>query len=72
MHGKYPNWLKQRVISDEGHLSNEQAAYYLTKIIGDNTKKIVLAHLSKENNTPEIALDTVTSTLKNEGIKLPD
>ena len=72
MHGKYPNWLKQRVISDEGHLSNEQAAYYLTKVIGDNTKKIVLAHLSKENNTPEIALETVTSTLTNEGIKLPD
>ena len=69
MHGRYPNWLKQRVISDEGHLSNEQAGYYLSKIIGDNTKHIVLAHLSKENNTPEIALDTVINTLKDEGIK---
>ena len=72
MHGRYPNWLKHRVISDEGHLSNEQTSFYLTRLIGNRTKKVVLAHLSKENNTPEIALDTITSTLKNEGIKLKD
>ena len=69
MHGKYPNWLKQRVVSDVGHLSNEQAAYYLSKIIGDRTKKVILAHLSEENNTPDIALDTVINTFINEEIK---
>ena len=68
MHGKYPNWLKQRVVSDVGHLSNEQAAYYLTKIIGDRTKKVILAHLSEENNTPEIALDTIINAFVNEDI----
>ena len=72
MHGKYPSWLKQRVLSDEGHLSNEQTAYYLTKLIGNKTKKIILAHLSQENNTPEVALDTILSTLKNNKIKFND
>lgn len=64
MHGRYPSWLKQRVSSDVGHLSNGQAGTYLSKVIGDRTKKVVLAHLSEENNTPEIALDTVKSYLK--------
>ena len=72
MHGKYPSWLKQRVISDEGHLSNEQAAYYLSKSIGKKTRKVILAHLSQENNTPEIALDTVLTTLKDNNIKFND
>ena len=69
MHGKYPMWLKKRVLSDEGHLSNEQSSYYLSHLIGDKTKKIVLAHLSEENNTPEIALETLKDALKEEGIK---
>jgi len=64
MHGRYPSWLKQRVSSDVGHLSNGQAGTYLSKVIGDRTKQVVLAHLSEENNTPEIALDTVKSYLK--------
>jgi phosphoribosyl 1,2-cyclic phosphodiesterase len=64
MHGRYPTWLKQRVASDVGHLSNGQAGTYLSKVIGDRTKKVILAHLSEENNTPEIALDTVKSYLK--------
>lgn len=59
MHGRYPKWLKKRVGSDVGHLSNEASAYYLTKIIGPDTKQIILAHLSGENNTPEIALETI-------------
>lgn len=59
MTGPYPDVLKRRVISDKGHLSNEQAGNYLKEIIGDNTKKIILAHLSEINNTPEIALKTV-------------
>ncbi len=59
MHGRYPAWLKKRVISDKGHLSNHDSSVYLSKLIGDNTKKIILAHLSKENNTEEIALNTI-------------
>ena len=68
MNGRYPVWLKKRVNSDEGHLSNHQAAFYLSKFIGPNTKQIVLAHLSKENNTPEIALASVKEELKENGI----
>lgn len=69
MHGSYPPWLKARVRSDEGHLSNQQAGFYLSKIIGDNTKKVILAHLSKENNTHELAIETVLNTLKENDIE---
>lgn len=64
MTGPYPYILKQRVVSDKGHLSNETAGTYLKELIGDRTKKIVLAHLSEINNTPEIALKTVGDILK--------
>lgn len=63
MTGPYPYVLKQRVVSDKGHLSNEQSGNYLKEIIGDNTKKIILAHLSEINNTREIALKTVKDIL---------
>lgn len=64
MHGKYPPWLKQRVLSDRGHLSNQASSFYLSKLIGDNTNYVVLAHLSHENNTEEIAVRTLKNTLK--------
>ena len=57
MDGPYPRFLKERVISDRGHLSNKTTAKYLAKIIGDNTKYVILAHLSETNNTPEKALE---------------
>jgi len=72
MHGKYPKWLKQRVLSDKGHLSNQACSFYLSKLIGDNTKKVILAHLSHENNTEEIALSTLKSTLKEYKIDFED
>lgn len=64
MNGPYPAWLKTRILSDKGHLSNNSSGFYLAKLIGPNTKKVILAHLSHENNTPEIALKTVQKTLK--------
>lgn len=51
--GKYPYHLKQRIRSDRGHISNEEATKYLKKLIGNNTKYVMLAHLSEENNSPE-------------------
>ncbi len=63
INGKYPKWLQQRILSDKGHLSNDRAGFYLSKVIGDQTKKIVLAHLSEENNCAEIALRTVSEKL---------
>jgi len=68
MTGPYPYILKQRVLSDKGHLSNELSGNYLNQIIGDKTKRIVLAHLSEINNTPEIALKTVKSIINNDNI----
>lgn len=49
--------LKNRILSDMGHLCNEDSAIAACEIIGDNTKEIVLAHLSEEANTPELALE---------------
>lgn len=59
MTGPYPYILKQRVLSDKGHLSNETSGNYLKEIIGIDTKRIILAHLSEINNTPDIAIKTV-------------
>jgi phosphoribosyl 1,2-cyclic phosphodiesterase len=58
-----PFWLKHRIASDTGHLCNEDASRILCRLIGEHTKKIVLAHLSDEANTPELALDTLQSRL---------
>ena len=63
MEGSYPSYLKKRIIGDKGHLSNVQAAEYLTYFVGPKTKWIVLAHLSDENNNYEKAYDTVKKVL---------
>lgn len=62
LHGPYPKWLKDRVMGPYGHLSNKDSSIYLAKNIGENTKKIVLMHLSHKNNTEEIALETIRET----------
>jgi phosphoribosyl 1,2-cyclic phosphodiesterase len=62
---KYPHQTKIRILSDKGHLSNKDSAYYLSKFIGNNTKYVVLAHLSEENNCPELATSTLVETLNN-------
>ncbi len=64
MEGKYPYYLKQRILSDKGHLSNNDASYYLSEFIGSNTKTIILAHISDDNNTYDLALDTLKKVLK--------
>lgn len=65
--GSYPFHLKRRILSDEGHLSNEDSAYYLSKyLIGPNTKEVILIHLSKENNTESIAINTLKDALVKE------
>ena len=64
MNGPYPKWLKDRVVGSSGHLSNKDASVYLAKLIGPNTKKIILTHLSHHNNTEDIALETIKETFK--------
>ncbi|HBA37988.1 MAG TPA: MBL fold metallo-hydrolase [Firmicutes bacterium] len=72
INGSYPKWLKSRILSDHGHLSNNAAGFYLSKLIGPNTKKVILAHLSKENNTEDEAVRTVKKTLKEYEIDFED
>lgn len=68
MNGKYPYHIKQRILGDSGHLSNHDAAYYASKVVGDQTKKIILAHLSEENNNPSLALTTFKKTFEDKEI----
>ena len=57
--GGYPYPLKQRILSDRGHLSNESAGKLLCHLLHDDLKAVLLGHLSKENNYEELAFETV-------------
>lgn len=57
--GPYPYYLKQRILGNRGHLCNEMAGRLIKELMNDHLKKVVLGHLSKENNYQELALETV-------------
>ena len=57
--GRYPYYLKQRILSDKGHLSNENCGRLLCRLLHDNMKSIMLGHLSAENNLAELAYEAV-------------
>lgn len=63
-----PFSLIQRILGDTGHLSNEACAHYLAELIGPRTRHIVLAHLSEEANSPEVALETIDKIFRKYGI----
>ena len=56
--GKYPYYLKRRILSNSGHLSNEACADELPNFVKNGTDKFILAHLSQENNIPELAYES--------------
>ena len=64
--------LKNRILSDKGHLCNEDSAIATYEIIGNGTKEIVLAHLSEEANTPEVALDAYKRIFNHFGLDIND
>jgi phosphoribosyl 1,2-cyclic phosphodiesterase len=70
VNGKYPHFLKTRIRSDNGHLGNHQTADFLAENINDNLSHICLAHLSKNNNTREKALQSIHQTFLKKGITL--
>ena len=70
--GPYPYPLKRRILSDEGHLSNEACGQLLSEIISDKMQYIILGHLSKDNNYPELAFETVRNELMFNDIDLND
>ena len=57
--GRYPYYLKMRILGEKGHLSNEASGRLLSEVLHDNMKHILLGHLSKENNYPALAYETV-------------
>ena len=59
MVGPYPYPLKRRIMGNTGHLSNERAGQFLSRVIGKNCRNVFLGHLSKENNYGELAYETV-------------
>ncbi len=62
--GPYPIYLQERIRANTGHLSNEQAGYFLAEIYSERLKNIFLCHLSKENNTPAMAYSTIKTHLE--------
>lgn len=58
--GPYPSFLKRRIASSRGHLSNEQARALVSRIAHPQLEWLVLAHLSEKNNTPELAIDEIS------------
>lgn len=68
---KYPHSTKIRILSDKGHLSNKDSSYYMSKLIGDNTKYVILAHLSEQNNTEELAINSLLDILNNKNKEIP-
>lgn len=63
-----PQSLKKRIMGDYGHLSNVDSANYLCDVVGENTKEVVLAHLSEEANTPEQAMIDLIEVFEERGI----
>ena len=63
--GPYPYPLKQRILGDRGHLSNERSGHLLGEVLHDEFKAVVLGHLSKENNYEELAYETVRLEVQN-------
>lgn len=66
--GKYPWSIKRRILSDVGHVSNEDAAVAMSDVVFEKPTQIYLSHLSKENNMKDLARMSVTQTLQSCGI----
>ncbi|MBQ0049108.1 MAG: MBL fold metallo-hydrolase [Bacteroidales bacterium] len=66
--GPYPGYLKARIRSGRGHLSNHDCAKLLVEQATEKLKRVWLCHLSEENNHPELARKTIVSTLRGYGI----
>lgn len=68
--GRYPYFLKRRIMSDHGHLSNEAAGMAVLELLRSGVREVLLGHLSKENNFPELAYQTVKNILEDKSVKL--
>lgn len=66
-HGAYPGYLKQRILSDHGHLANDTTAAFLPQLAEHGTRRFLLAHLSRDNNTHALAKETALCALQQGG-----
>lgn len=67
--GRYPAYLKRRILSERGHLSNDCCAAELPRLVKEGTTRIFLAHLSRENNLPQLAYQTSLTALEGVGMR---
>lgn len=70
--GPYPEYLKARIATSHGHMDNADTARLLAEIINPDLRYIFLCHLSHDNNTPEKAMETITTALKEKGVTIGD
>lgn len=70
--GTYPQTLKNRIMGTRGHLSNTDAGKVATELVKGDVTHLLLAHLSKQNNIPRLAYETVSSILESEGMVVGD
>lgn len=68
--GPYPAPLKRRILSEKGHLSNDSCSELAISLLHSGVRKFILAHLSRENNTPQLAYDTVSQAFLKEGFDI--
>ncbi|MDE6399978.1 MAG: hypothetical protein K2L68_03855, partial [Muribaculaceae bacterium] len=68
--GRYPEYLKARIQTEQGHLDNMQTAAFLKDIVSPRLSHVFLCHLSQDNNTPQKALSAVRSALEEAGKKI--
>lgn len=72
LNGRYPEYLKARIMAEKGHMNNETTASYLKEIYTPALRNVFLCHLSHDNNMPQIALDAVGNALRSRGITVGD
>jgi len=69
LNGSYPYMLKRRILSNSGHLSNETCSDLLPQLVRSGSTRLMLAHLSEENNMPHIALESARCSLRQHGMQ---
>lgn len=69
--GRYPYYLQARILGEKGHLSNEEGGALALSAVDGGARAVVLAHLSRENNTPQRAFDAVSAILSAHGAREP-
>lgn len=66
--GSYPYFLKRRILSKRGHLSNDDCAETVLKLVRSGVKHIIMGHLSEQNNRPDCAYETTSRHLREKGV----